>query len=88
MACVLKVNSTLQYLNLSGNQIGNVGAMAIVMAVRSNRTLRQLLLSSNKIGLDGQLAHVKAFKENTNSRLEIPWLGDRDIVEDVAMVIP
>lgn len=46
-------NSSLLCLDLSGNKIGNAGALALAEALHSNKTLAELQLSNNRIGAIG-----------------------------------
>ena len=55
----LKVNQTLQTLNLESNQIGDAGAQAIADALKVNQTLQELDLEHNNIGVAGE-AVIKA----------------------------
>ena len=61
----LKVNQTLQTLNLWNNQIGAAGAQAIGEALKVNQTLQTLCLSDNEIGYAGAAAIGDALKVNT-----------------------
>ena len=49
LADVLRVNTTLQMLNLNGNEIGEQGGQAFGSALEVNKTLSELHLSGNKI---------------------------------------
>ena len=45
----LKINSSIQNVNLQENDIGTDGAAAIAQALRSNSSIRKLRLDSNEI---------------------------------------
>ena len=53
----------LTTLNLSDKNIGNDGAVAIAIALRSNNNLQRLVLSRNKISNDGALALANALQK-------------------------
>ncbi|XP_068745832.1 NLR family CARD domain-containing protein 3-like [Montipora capricornis] len=65
LARALEVNSTLTYLNLSGNKIGDSGAAALAKAMEFNSTLTSLALFNCKIGDSGAVALAKAVERNS-----------------------
>ena len=65
LAEMLKENTTLQQLNISGNSIGQGGATALAEMLKENTTLQQLNISGNSIGQGGATALAEMLKENT-----------------------
>nr|CAH8846385.1 unnamed protein product [Trichobilharzia regenti] len=57
------VNKKLISLDLSGNRLGDEGALYIAQALRTNRTLLTLSLSNNKIGDIGCIALAKVISQ-------------------------
>ncbi|CAH8498211.1 unnamed protein product [Schistosoma turkestanicum] len=57
------VNKKLMSLDLSGNQLGDEGAIYLAEALRTNRTLLTLSLSNNKITDIGCIALAKSIKK-------------------------
>ena len=53
MAEALETNVRLGKLVLSGNDIGDIGAVTLARALRPNHSLRSLNLDHNRIGLEG-----------------------------------
>ncbi|XP_068744276.1 NLR family CARD domain-containing protein 3-like [Montipora capricornis] len=67
LARALEINSTLTYLNLSDNEIGDSGAGALAKAMERNSTLTFLdLCISGKIGDSGAAALAKAMELNSS----------------------
>jgi Ran GTPase-activating protein (RanGAP) involved in mRNA processing and transport len=71
IAEALKVNITLTFLDLSYNDIEDIGAAAIIKAVSFNATtlrtkITALILDGNRIGDRGANAIAEELKENTN----------------------
>ena len=62
---VLKTNTTLIELDLSGNDIRDKGASAITEALKVNNTLQKLNILYNRISDDGAIAFVECLKTNT-----------------------
>jgi Ran GTPase-activating protein (RanGAP) involved in mRNA processing and transport len=60
----LKINNTLEILNLKGNVIGDEGCVYLSKAIRNNRTLRDLDISMNEIGPIGFKSLVDALPES------------------------
>jgi Ran GTPase-activating protein (RanGAP) involved in mRNA processing and transport len=60
----LKVNSSLQTLNLTWNKIGDDGAVALAAGLKVNSSLQTLNLTWNKIGDEGAVALAEALKDN------------------------
>jgi hypothetical protein len=78
IAEALKVNSTLQMLNLnSNNRMGDSGVAAIAEALKVNSSLRRLWLCGNYIEDSGATAIAEALK--VNSSLQKLSLGDNQI---------
>jgi len=50
LAEALKVNRTLNRLDMQSNEIGDAGAEALAEALKANNMLKTLLLPYNKIG--------------------------------------
>ena len=61
----IKVNKTLQKLNIRGNSISDVGAAAISDGLKSNISLQELNMSDNKITNKGAKLIAEAIKVNT-----------------------
>jgi Leucine-rich repeat (LRR) protein len=70
--------SKLEHLDVSGNPISDVGAMAIASALSDNTSLRVLSLSGCKQILVEGLQALDAMAENNSSleRLETPFVGN------------
>ncbi|KFH69340.1 hypothetical protein MVEG_04154 [Podila verticillata NRRL 6337] len=80
LAVMLKTNSTLTTLDLTGNSIGNNGAQALAEALMTNSTLTTLNLEGNNIGDKGAQALTEALKTNstlTTLNLEGNNIGDK-----------
>jgi Ran GTPase-activating protein (RanGAP) involved in mRNA processing and transport len=73
----LRLNSSLQHLDLWGNQIGDAGAASIADALKLNSSLQHLDLSSNQIGAAGAGAIAEALR--LNSSLQHLDLCDNEI---------
>ncbi|XP_078381247.1 NLR family CARD domain-containing protein 4-like [Oculina patagonica] len=65
LAEVLKGNSSLTKLNLSGNDIGDVGAAGLAEALQNNKNLTELDLSYNYIGDHGATGLAAPLQKNT-----------------------
>jgi hypothetical protein len=61
---MLRVNSTLQDIDLTDNSIGDEGALAIAEMLRVNSTLQEMNLQDNGIGDDGAIAIAAALEFN------------------------
>eukprot|EP00808_Paulinella_micropora_P000387 g33055.t1 len=57
-------------LDLSSNNLGDVGASAVAKGLQVNNTLQTLDLYNNNIGPDGAKAIGKALEENKECKLE------------------
>ena len=72
----------LTKLELSGNRIGNEGAIAIAEALKVNAVLTTLFLNDNQIGDEGAKAIAEALKSGTAvlTELRLDWIniGDDD----------
>jgi hypothetical protein len=55
LAEALKVNKSLQYLNLCSNNLNEKGAIAIIQTLKQN-SIAQLNLGENNLGLSFQLS--------------------------------
>ena len=71
IADALKVNHTLETLELSANNIGDDGAKMIADALKVNLSLKTLRLSRNRIGADGAKIIADALKVNQNLKTSI-----------------
>eukprot|EP00808_Paulinella_micropora_P020740 g14005.t1 len=79
IAALIKVNSTVQTLNLDCNKIGPDGAKAIGKALEVNKTLREIELGRNDIEDEGAQAIGEALKANkVLQRLNIEGNGIGD----------
>ena len=56
------MNRTLTHLDLSENDISDLGTEAICKALQSNNVLTHLILAGNKIGDSGAVALAEALK--------------------------
>ncbi|CAH8847144.1 unnamed protein product [Trichobilharzia szidati] len=63
LGTIQTVNKKLISLDLSGNRLGDEGALYIAQALRTNRTLLTLSLSNNKIGDIGCIALAKVISQ-------------------------
>lgn len=77
VANALKRNTTLKYLDLSENRIGDEGAIAISEALKENISLTGLKLASNRISSDG--AKAIADMLTVNKSLRRLWLNSNNI---------
>ncbi len=67
-------NSNIRTLNLSGNNIGDDGAVALAAMLERNTTLETLELNSNAIDLKGITALARALGNNTSLKvLGLRW---------------
>ena len=66
IADILKVNRIIKSLNLSFNNIGVIGGIAIANALSVNNTLTELQLYNNNLGSSGGFAIANALKYNTS----------------------
>ncbi len=75
LASALESNTTLTFLDLSENNIGEGEVLnAIANLLRHNVTLRQLILRSNQIDNNGAQTLSKAFPQNTTlTVLSLEW---------------
>ena len=66
LAEVIKHNSTITHLNLSGNFLGHGDFTALAEAIKHNSTIRQLDLSENRFGVDdSNIVLADAIKHNS-----------------------
>ena len=73
-------STTVTKLNLSNNQISNIGAIAISDSIRSNNVLQELNLSQCRIRREGALHVVDSLQVNTTLRKVD--LSDNNIISD------
>jgi hypothetical protein len=85
VAEALKVNSTLQTIDLDYNGIGDEGAKAAAEAIKVNSTLQTIYLDYNGIGDGGAKAVAEAIK--VNSTLQTIYLGGNSIGAEGAKAI-
>jgi Ran GTPase-activating protein (RanGAP) involved in mRNA processing and transport len=64
VAEAIKVNSTLQEINLNMNSIGDEGAKAVAEAMKFNSTLHEIIFYWNYIGDDLQSQIAETLKDN------------------------
>jgi Ran GTPase-activating protein (RanGAP) involved in mRNA processing and transport len=69
LAETLKVNASLQELNLCKNFIGDYGAEAIAEALKVNASLLVLDLSSTQIGNSGAVAIARALSQHSTQQM-------------------
>jgi len=60
----LEKSDVRREIDLHGNNIGNIGAMALAKVLENNRTLQFMRLSQNNIGDDGALALATGLQRN------------------------
>eukprot|EP00035_Acanthoeca_spectabilis_P017142 m.357907 g.357907 ORF g.357907 m.357907 type:complete len:2880 (+) comp16617_c0_seq9:299-8938(+) len=65
VAKMLAVNTTLTFIDLSGNDLGPSGGTVIAEALRHNRTITTINLKDTKLGYVGGVAITKGLRENT-----------------------
>jgi len=65
----LKMNTTIQELNLRHNNIGNNGCIALADSLKINKTLKKINLVSNYIGNEGCIALANALKINKTIKI-------------------
>ena len=85
IANALRVNSTLQTLDLFSNDIGADGTRAIAELLRVNTTLQSLDLGRNCMGDDEVRAIAEALR--VNSKLQVLDLYGNNIGDDGALAI-
>ncbi|VDD93574.1 unnamed protein product [Enterobius vermicularis] len=61
----LGVSSSLQYLDISGNEMGNFGARLLAKALQVNLSLRTLVVDRNQVTGDGYADIALSFCRNT-----------------------
>nr|XP_016847043.1 PREDICTED: leucine-rich repeat-containing protein 74A [Anolis carolinensis] len=66
----LKVNTSLNELDITSNHINNEGAIKLSKGLELNGSLRILKISHNPITVEGAFALVMAVKRNSKSRME------------------
>eukprot|EP00808_Paulinella_micropora_P014279 g54964.t1 len=64
LAEFLKVNGTLQHIDLRNNQLGDEGAKHIASALKVNSSIRSIDLRANNIGIEGAKAIGLALQVN------------------------
>merc|ERR1719201_1763472 len=80
VAALLSRNSTITYLDVSGNRIGDHGAEAIATALDKNSTIVGLNLQSNYIGDQGAQCIIAAMEKR--STLQV-WMSGNSFGTDV-----
>ena len=85
IAEAIKVNTTLQELDISSNSLSDHGAAAISDALKSNNSLQILKMSWNKITCEGTLQIAEAIK--VNKTLQELDMHKNDISDDGAAAI-
>ena len=81
MAQAIGSNTALKKLDLSGNDVGDVGAISLAQALHSNSSLDFLDLSLNCIGDSGAKSFAEALHHNsTITHLDLS--GNEDIGEE------
>jgi len=85
-----KKNSTLIFLNIARNKIGDAGARSISCALEINASLEQLYLNDNEIGDGGKRMLSNALKRNTaatelylKARIERDRLSQKIILHEL-----
>ena len=67
LASVIKLApSSLTYLDLECNKIGDPGGLALGDALKTNVDLRHLSLANNRIGVEGATVMAEALKRNAS----------------------
>jgi len=62
---MLKCNSTLTYLNICCNEMGDEGATSIAEGLEHNSTLKEINIGTNLIGNEGAIALADALRVNS-----------------------
>jgi Ran GTPase-activating protein (RanGAP) involved in mRNA processing and transport len=62
---LLKLDTTLEQLDIANHNIGDKGALSLANLLQHNTTLRFLDISENKIGEEGIIALATAIEHNT-----------------------
>ena len=79
----LKINETLQELNLRKNGISPEGAKSLAQSLKINSTLKELDLFRNSIGEEGIQCLAEAMELNetlkVNFKSQLPFLSRTDI---------
>jgi hypothetical protein len=70
---IIKGNSSITHVDLSGLEIGDQGAKCIAHAIKSNSTLQEIYLGKNMIGAEGAKCIAEVIKRN--SKLWEIYLG-------------
>lgn len=68
LSSTLRVNSTLTFLNLCGNKLGDEQAVALAAALQANQSLESCKLFDNSIGDEGACAISLMLKRNQTLR--------------------
>jgi hypothetical protein len=78
LASALAVNTTLRFLNLNDNYIGEEGALALAEALAVNTSLREMSLKGNEMGDKGVKAICEALQERSCELIALD-LGNNSI---------
>jgi Ran GTPase-activating protein (RanGAP) involved in mRNA processing and transport len=66
LALCYRVNSSVRYLDMSNNRIGDLGGKKLAQMVRINKGVRTLKLSHNELGAETGQEMLDGVKENTS----------------------
>ena len=78
-------NRTICILDISNNNISNLGAREIASALHENQTLQTLNISCNNIQVDGAIAMAKALHEN--KALQYLYISNNNILDNGVIAI-
>ena len=78
-------NRTICILDISNNNISNLGAREIASALHENQTLQTLNISCNDIQVDGAIAMAKALHEN--KALQYLYISNNNILDNGVIAI-
>ena len=81
-AAGLAANTSIEVLDLSGNEIGDYEAEKLAAALETNRTVKTLILSRNSIGFIAAKAFGKALRPGGNDALRELRLNDNPVDSD------
>ncbi|KAG1133710.1 hypothetical protein G6F42_001172 [Rhizopus arrhizus] len=68
----LRHNSSLQYLDISGLNIGDAGALSLSRALKTNRVLQSIIIDDNSITIEGYRYLVKVIQESATQVIDMP----------------
>ena len=82
---MFEMNTTLRYLNIITNPIGDEGIAAMASTINSSGISAELTLNNCKITIEGAKALAASLK--TNCKIKVVYLEQNDITVDGAIAI-